>query len=277
MYSAAKLPETRVSGPFSMKRTDNPMYAVIKTGGKQYKVAPDDIIQVEKLTGSAGDKVQFTDVLMVGGEGEPMIGTPLVDGAKVTAELVDQMRARKIIVFKKKRRKNYRRTQGHRQNLTLLRITEIAAGGKTVKAAKAAAPKPKKEDKKADAEPEAAVEAAPETKAEAAPKTEAPKKEAPKKEAPKKAAEEKPAKAEAATGDALFETPDGDADDLKKISGVGPAIEKKLNALGITQYAQIAKFTKADIAKVDEVLNFKGRIERDDWKTQAKDLAKGAK
>ncbi len=250
------------------------MYAVIKTGGKQYKVAPDDIIQVEKLTGSAGDKVQFTDVLMVGGEGEPMIGTPLVDGAKVTAELVDQMRARKIIVFKKKRRKNYRRTQGHRQNLTLLRITEIAAGGKTAKAAKAETPKPKKEDKA----PEAEAEAAPEVQAEEAPKAEAPKTEAPKTEAaPKKAEEKKPAKAEAAAGDALFETPDGDPDDLKKISGVGPAIEKKLNALGITQYAQIAKFTKADIAKVDEVLNFKGRIERDDWKTQAKDLAKDAK
>lgn len=249
------------------------MYAVIKTGGKQYKVAPDDIIQVEKLAGSAGDKVQFTDVLMVGGEGEPMIGTPLVDGAKVTAELVDQMRSRKIIVFKKKRRKNYRRTHGHRQDLTLLRITEIAAGGKTAKAAAAAKPKAKKKDKA----PEAEAKAAPEVKAEEAPKAEAPKKAPEKKAEPKKAEEKKPAKAEAAADEPLFTAPEGDADDLKKISGVGPAIEKKLNALGITTYAQIAKFTKADIAKVDEVLNFKGRIERDDWKTQAKDLAKDAK
>ena len=236
------------------------MYAVIKTGGKQYKVAPDDIIQVEKLAGKAGDKVQITDVLMVGGEGEPMIGAPLVEGATVTAELVDQTRGKKIIVFKKKRRKNYRRTQGHRQDLSVLRITEIAAGGK--KASAKAAETPKKAEKKADEKAEA--------KTEDAPKAEA-KTDAPKKEAPKKAAE-KPAET-----DALFTAPDGEPDDLKKISGVGPAIEKKLNALGITQYEQIAKFTKDDIAKVDEVLNFKGRIERDDWLKQAKDLAKDAK
>ena len=246
------------------------MYAVIKTGGKQYKVAPDDIIQVEKLAGSAGDKVQITDVLMVGGDGEPMIGTPLVDGAKVTAELVDQTRSKKIVVFKKKRRKNYRRTHGHRQDLTLLRITEIAAGGKKASAKAAEKPKPKKEDKKAEAKAEEKAEAKPEKKAEAKPEA------APKKETPKKEEAKKPAKAEAAE-EALFTAPDGEPDDLKKISGVGPAIEKKLNALGITQYAQIAKFTKADIAKVDEVLNFKGRIERDDWKAQAKDLAKGSK
>jgi len=228
------------------------MYAVIKTGGKQYKVAPDDIIKVERLAGSAGDKVKITDVLMVGGEGEPVIGTPLVEGASVTAELVEQARGRKIIVFKKKRRKNYRRTQGHRQYLTLLRITEIAAGGKTASAKAAAKPKAKTAEPKGEAKTEKA-----EAKAKDTPK-------------------EKPAKAEAAP-EALFTTPEGKPDDLKKISGVGPAIEKKLNALGITQYAQIAKFTKAEIAKVDEELNFKGRIERDDWKQQAKDLAKDAK
>ena len=137
-------------------------------------------------------------------------------------------------------------------------------------------PRPKKQEKAPEAE------ATSEAKAEEAPKAEAPKKTPEKKAAPKKAEkkkpeEKKPAKAEAAADEPLFTAPEGDADDLKKISGVGPAIEKKLNALGITTYAQIAKFTKADIAKVDEVLNFKGRIERDDWKTQAKDLAKDAK
>ena len=234
------------------------MYAVIKTGGKQYKVAPDDIIRVEKLAGSAGDKVQITDVLMVGGEGDPMIGAPVVEGATVTAELVDQTRAKKIFVFKKKRRKNYRRSAGHRQDLTVLRITEIAAGGKKATAKAAEKPKAKKDDAKtADAAPETAADAKPEAKAEAAPKKEAAK---------------KPAKQ-----DALFTAPDGEPDDLKKISGVGPAIEKKLHALGITKYDQIVKFTKDEIAQVDEVLNFKGRIERDDWLKQAADLAKQAK
>ena len=131
------------------------MYAVIKTGGKQYKVAPDDIIKVEKLPGAAGDKVEITDVLMVGGDGEPMIGAPLVDGATVTAELVEQARGKKIIIFKKKRRKNYRRKQGHRQDLSVLRITEIAAGGKKAAAKPAAKAKPKKAEAKPEPEKKA--------------------------------------------------------------------------------------------------------------------------
>lgn len=103
------------------------MFAVIKTGGKQYKVAKDDVITVEKLAAEAGSKVELGEVLMIGGEGaEAKIGAPLVDGAKVTAEVVDQTRARKIIVFKKKRRQNYRRKAGHRQHQTVLKITDIA-------------------------------------------------------------------------------------------------------------------------------------------------------
>lgn len=101
------------------------MYAVIKTGGKQYRVAPNEILKIEKLEGEAGDKIEFTEVLMVGGEGEPVIGAPLVSGAKVTAEVLEQARAAKIIVFKKKRRHNYRRKKGHRQHLTVVRITDI--------------------------------------------------------------------------------------------------------------------------------------------------------
>ena len=101
------------------------MYAVIKTGGKQYRVAKDDIIKVEKLEGEAGDTVEFSDVLMVGGEGDPVVGTPLVEGAKVTGELLEQGRGAKIIVFKKKRRHNYRRKKGHRQHLSVVRIKEI--------------------------------------------------------------------------------------------------------------------------------------------------------
>ena len=101
------------------------MYAVIKTGGKQYRVAKDDIIKIEKLDAEAGDKVEFKDVLMVGGEGDAAIGTPLLDGAVVTAEVLEQTRAAKIIVFKKKRRHNYRRKKGHRQHQTVVRITGI--------------------------------------------------------------------------------------------------------------------------------------------------------
>jgi large subunit ribosomal protein L21 len=105
------------------------MFAVIRTGGKQYKVAPNDVIAVEKLAGEPGATLEFGDVLMVGGDGaEVSTGTPFVAGASVSAELVEQRRADKIIVFKKKRRHNYRRKNGHRQYQTVLRITEIRPG-----------------------------------------------------------------------------------------------------------------------------------------------------
>ncbi len=101
------------------------MYAVIKTGGKQYRVAANDVLDIEKLDGEAGSTLEFTDVLMVG-EGESVtIGCPLVAGAKVTAELVAQTRGPKLIAFKKRRRKNSRRKKGHRQDLTRVRITDI--------------------------------------------------------------------------------------------------------------------------------------------------------
>jgi len=106
------------------------MYAVIRTGGKQYKVAPDDVLQIEKLEAAAGDAVNFSDVLMVAGEGGPEFGVPLVSGALVSAEVVKQGRGPKIIIFKKKRRQNYRRKRGHRQDLTTVRILEILTGGK---------------------------------------------------------------------------------------------------------------------------------------------------
>lgn len=103
------------------------MFAVIRTGGKQYRVANGDVIKVEKLEGEAGSTVALAEVLMVGGEGaEARVGTPLVQGATVTAEVVAQGRGPKIIVFKKKRRKNYRRKKGHRQDLTILRITDVS-------------------------------------------------------------------------------------------------------------------------------------------------------
>ncbi|SNY90691.1 LSU ribosomal protein L21P [Cohaesibacter sp. ES.047] len=216
------------------------MFAVIKTGGKQYTVSPEDIIKVERLEGEAGETVVFDSVLLVGGEGDAQVGAPLVDGATVAAEILDQGRGRKIIIFKKRRRQNSRRRNGHRQHFTSVKITEILTGGKApAKAAKKAAPAKAKEE-----------------------------------EAPQAAKKEAPKAAKAAEGETapLFTAP-AEKDDLKKISGVGPVLEGKLNALGITSFAQIAAFSEEDIAKIDDALNFKGRIDRDNWLEQASAFA----
>jgi large subunit ribosomal protein L21 len=132
------------------------MYAVIKTGGKQYKVAAGTQIAVEKVAGEAGDTISFDQVLLVGGDEAPSVGDPLVAGAAVAGEIVGQTRADKILVFKKRRRQNSKRSRGHRQPETLVRITEILTDGKKPAAAKA----------KTKATPEAAPSAA-ETTAEA--------------------------------------------------------------------------------------------------------------
>ncbi len=124
------------------------MYAVIKTGGKQYRVAANDKILIEKLDGAAGDQVNFTEVLMVSNGGTVDIGAPFLSGATVVGEIEKQARGPHIIIFKKRRRKHYRRRNGHRQDLTSVTITEILTGG-----AKPAA--------KAKAKPEAKVEAKP--------------------------------------------------------------------------------------------------------------------
>ena len=102
------------------------MFAVIKTGGKQYRVEENQEIRVEKLDAEAGSKIEITDVLMIGSKSDVKVGTPCVDGASVSAEVVSHNRDDKIIVFKKKRRQNYRRTKGHRQHRTVLKITNIA-------------------------------------------------------------------------------------------------------------------------------------------------------
>jgi len=203
------------------------MYAVIKTGGKQYRVAKDDVIQVEKLAGAAGDSVSLDEVLMIGGDGETLVGAPLLDGASVSAEVIEQGRADKIIVFKKKRRHNYRRKKGHRQELTTLKITDISAKGGAKP--KKAAPKPAKEE---TAAPDVAGVAPP-----------------------------------------ALEGPDGEPDDLTKLSGVGPKLSEKLNGMGVYHFHQVAAWSPENVAYVDEHLNFKGRIERDGWIDQAKELA----
>ena len=103
-------------------------YAVIRTGGKQYRVAPGDVIRVENLGGDPGAEIEFREVLMTADGDAVRVGTPLVAGARVTAQVVGHGKAKKILVFKKKRRKNYRRTNGHRQSFTKLKITGISEG-----------------------------------------------------------------------------------------------------------------------------------------------------
>ena len=99
-------------------------YAVIRTGGKQYRVEPGSVIRVEKLDGDVGATIEFTEVLLAGGDAL-RIGTPLVEGAVVRGEIVSHLRDKKVLIFKKKRRKNYRRRRGHRQSLTTVKVTEI--------------------------------------------------------------------------------------------------------------------------------------------------------
>ncbi len=190
------------------------MFAVVRTGGKQYRVSENDVIVVEKLAGEAGEVIVLGDVLAVGDDKAQSIGTPTVSGASVAAQVLEQTRGDKVIVFKKKRRQGYRRKKGHRQELTALRVTEILTDGKKPSAAKAkpaaktsakaddkpkaeakkpAAKKPaaKTETKPAAKKPAAKADAKPAAKKPAAKKADA--KPAAKKPAAKKPAAKKPA------------------------------------------------------------------------------------
>lgn len=218
------------------------MYAVIKTGGKQYRVAADEKIQIEKLEGAPGDQIEFTDVLMVANGEAIDIGAPYLAGATVVGEIASQDRGPHIIIFKKRRRKHYRRRNGHRQDLTSVTIREILTNG-AKPSKKAAAPK----------------------KAEAAPKTEA----APK--AATKKAEAAPAAATLASGLAEGVS----MDDISLIGGIGPKFQKGLHDLGITTLAQIADWTEADVERIETEMNAKGRVAREEWIEQAKELMAG--
>jgi large subunit ribosomal protein L21 len=200
------------------------MYAVIKTGGKQYRVAANDKILIEKLDGAAGDHVNFTEVLMVSDGGTVDIGAPFISGATVVGEIEKQARGPHIIIFKKRRRKHYRRRNGHRQDLTSVIITEILTGG--------AKPSGKAAVKKVA--PVAAVAAAPL----AAPAT-------------------------------------GGADDISLIGGIGPKILKGLKDLGVTTFAEIAGWTDADVERIETELKQKGRVAREEWIEQARELMAG--
>lgn len=229
------------------------MFAVMKTGGKQYRVQAGDVLRVEKLAADAGETVQFNEVMMVGST----VGAPLVADAGVQATVIDQIKGEKVINFVRRRRKHSsKRTVGHRQKLTLVRITEIlesGAGKSGVKAAVGAA----------------ALGAAVAATATAKPaKKAAPKAEAPKAEAAPAAVVEgvKPA-------NLLTEAREGGADDLKRISGVGPKLEGLLHENGVFHFDQIAAWGPAEIAYMDDKLSFKGRIERDNWIAQATEFA----
>ena len=225
------------------------MFAVIKTGGKQYKVAEGDQIVVEKLAADAGADVTF-DVLMLGDGDSVTLGAPVVDGASVVGEIAAPRKGDKKLIMKKRQRNTYRRKKGHRQLESVVTITSILTDGKKPAAKKAAAPK-KEEAPKAEAK-------APAAKKEAAPKAAA------KADKPK-------------TDDrGRLEQADGKADDLKKISGVGPAMEKKLNAAGIFHFWQVAELNATQAQELDDEAGLGGRIERDEWVKQADQLAKDA-
>jgi large subunit ribosomal protein L21 len=242
------------------------MFAVMKTGGKQYKVQSGDMLRVEKLAAYAGETVQFNEILMLGGD-KTVVGAPMVDGAAVQAEVVDQIKGEKVINFVKRRRKHgSQRTKGHRQKLTLVRIGYILASGGDKSGVKAAIG--------AGSVAGVAVAA---VAAKAAPKkAAAPKKEAaPKKAAVPKAAAAAPAAEVAGVEPAnlLKEARGGVADDLKRISGVGPKLEGTLHEIGVFHFDQIAAWGPAEISYMDDRLSFKGRIERDDWIAQATQFA----
>lgn len=227
------------------------MFAVIKTGGKQYKVAEGDEIVIEKLAADAGENVTFEDVLMLGDDKKVTIGEPMVAGASVVGTVAEQRKGAKVLIMKKRQRNTYRRKKGHRQLETVVTIDSILADGKKAPAKKKAAPK-KEEAPAKEAAPKAKTEA----KKPAAKKDEAAKPAA-KKAAPKKAAA--PAS----------------ADDLTKMKGLGKVFAGKLEAEGITSYAQIAKMKKADIDALEEKIGAAGKFESNDWVAQAKELAKG--
>jgi len=238
------------------------MFAVMKTGGKQYKVQSGDILRVEKLVADAGETVQFNEVLMLGGDA-PVIGAPLVVDAGVQAEVVDQIKGEKVIHFVKRRRKHSsKRTKGHRQKLTLVKITDILASGADKSGVKAAVGSiAGVAVAAADAKKTGASKAAKAVKAEVEAKVDEVKAKV------KKAKAKVEAKVEEIAGEIR--------DDLKQLSGVGPALEKKLHDAGVTTLAQIAEWTDAHVAEMDEKLSFKGRIQREDWIAQAKKLIKG--
>ena len=245
------------------------MFAVVKTGGKQYKVQAGDILRVERLAANAGDKVQFNQILMLGGD-KTVVGSPLVTGAAVQADVIDQIKGEKTIKFVKRRRKHSsKRTRGHRQRLTLVRITDIltsgadkskvqeaiGSGSVDFKFAENVKPKRPTDGK---VKTEKAVKDPVEKEAKLA-KTAKPSTEP-------KAKKQSPAKEKNVTTSI--------SDDLKQLSGVGPALEKKLHAAGVKSFEQIAAWSAEDAEAINEKISSKGRVEKEGWVDQAKEKLK---
>ncbi len=245
------------------------MFAVIKTGGKQYSVQPDDVIRVEKLAGEPGDMIELGEVLMIGNE----VGAPLIDGALVTAEIVDQSRARKVIAFKKRRRQNSRRKIGHRQHYTELLISEILGkGDKATKTSTGAGAK-KASGRSAVARSSAKATAADDAssagvgKGDESPSHQAGGDDAP---APQPVPIENGTQKSVADLDApLFTAPDARPDKLTEIKGIGPVAESQLKEQGIITFQQIADLTADDIQRVDDYMPF-STAQINDWQAQAK-------
>ena len=211
------------------------MYAIVEMAGQQFKVAKDQKVYVHRLQTEEGKKVTFDKVLLLDDNGNVTVGAPVINGAAVEAKVVKHLRGDKVIVFHKKRRKGYRKKNGHRQSLTEIIVESIVAKG-----AKKAAPKK-----------EAAPKAAPVAKKATAPKKEAVVKAAPAKKAPVKAK----------------------ADDLKKIEGIGPKIASTLVAAGIANFADLAKAKPAKISEI--ISEVRGNHVTDTWPAQAKLAADG--
>lgn len=217
------------------------MFAVIKTGGKQYRVAAEDVLKIDRIAGEVGDIVQLGEVLAHGEGDKVSIGAPLVDGASVAVEVVEQGRGPKVIAFKKRRRQNSRRKRGHRQLLTTVRISEILLDGAKPSKKAAAKPAPKKKAKDEAAETKGA-----ETESKA---TEA-----------KSEAKAAPKKADKKAGD-----------DLTAIKGIGPKAAEQLAEQGIGSYADMAKLTDKKIGELAEAIPFSAE-QITEWRDQAKEL-----
>ena len=246
------------------------MFAVVKTGGKQYKVQTGDILRVERLAANAGDKVQFNQILMLGGD-KTVVGSPLVAGAAVQADVIDQIKGEKTIKFVKRRRKHSsKRTRGHRQYLTLVRVTDILATGADKSKVQEAVGSGSVEFKFVESvKPKKSADL--KTKAEKSPKKPVKKEAKPVKEV--KPEKEAKAKKSAPAKDKKVTTTV--SDDLKQLSGVGPALEKKLHAAGVKSFEQIAAWSAKDVEAINEKISSKGRVEKEGWIDQAKEKLKG--
>jgi len=216
------------------------MYAIVEIAGLQYKVQKDQQLYVHRIDAKEGDKIQLDNVMLIDDGGKVNVGAPVIDGAAVSAKVLKHLKGDKVIVFKKKRRKGYKKKNGHRQYLTSLEIEKIMTSGAkraTPKAAKAA---PKKEAPKA-----------------AAPMKEAPKAAAPKKETPKASAPKA----------------SGKGDDLKKIEGIGPKIAETLTAAGIATFDALSKSTPEKISEI--IAGVRGNHVTDTWPKQAEMASAG--